>query len=463
MHLKPDAISRILFTAAILLIAAVFCHAFYPGIWAHDSRAMLVSAALNNFFTTQPPFLQFVLHVLLKLKLKMGVVFVLQILLYWSAVLLICINFAQQRKAMLSLLTIGVALLPPNIYLHWVVIKDVGFQAMLLLFFGIFAHCNSRQSRSLILLIALFLLALIIILFRHNGFTVIPTIAIALATLWIEKGPNRSVKTIAAFICIASVLAIGAASINRVFVSKKGSISSEFLYRIAAKDLRGMSILAGHIGITQNLPENVKRRLSKAYFGNNLFFARQLRGTSDLYGNSSPEEIVKLWQQTVMGSPGLNVRHRWHIYSKLFDGSGESPKKFSYRQSDRMPMDFTNKLTLAEFGLFNIRPTSVAEMFVSFKHRFYTLLPSSWWILLLGAGIIVYSFFLWLATRSLGGDLLVALLMTSTAFIYCLPYLFIASHSEIRWVLPSNTLILFSLPFFLSSLFKKTRLTRCNT
>ena len=276
MHLKPDFICQILFTAIILFIAAVFCHVFYPGIWAHDSRAMLVSAALNNFFTTQPPFLQFILHVLLRLKLKMDVVFVLQTLLYWSAVFLMCIYFARQRKPMLSLLTIGVALLPPNIYLHWVVIKDVGFQAMLLLFFGIFIHCKSRQGRSLILLIMLFLVALVIVLFRHNGFTVIPTIACAMAILWIEKGPNRSIKTIAAIICIASILAIGAASINRAIVAKESSISSEFLYRIAAKDLRGMSILSGHKGITKTLPENVKRRLSKAYFGNNLFLPANL-------------------------------------------------------------------------------------------------------------------------------------------------------------------------------------------
>jgi hypothetical protein len=114
---KPGRIYPILFTTAVLIIATAFFTAFSPGIWAHDSRATLAAAASGAFFKTQPPFVQYALQMFLFFRANLSIVFLIQVYVYWFAVLVMGIHFLRVGKPLIALPAILVALLPPNLFL----------------------------------------------------------------------------------------------------------------------------------------------------------------------------------------------------------------------------------------------------------------------------------------------------------------------------------------------------------
>jgi hypothetical protein len=96
--------------------------------------------------------------------------------------------------------------------------------------------------------------------------------------------------------------------------------------------------------------------------------------------------------------------------------------------------------------------------------RYFSIVQSHWWILILSLVGLAYVAIETLVFGNVRNDLMLGGLMILAAWSYCLPYLVMLGHSEVRYVYPSNSLILSSIPFLISGVISRWKDEReCNS
>jgi hypothetical protein len=440
------------FTATLaVLLGTMFFVGLYPGHLVTDTIANIHNALNGTYSLIYPPFIEASLGLLFVFDKSLFSIFFLQIFTYWAGVYLLSMYF-YKKSIWLTLLVFLVALFPYNIHLHSTLIKDVWLQEIYILFFGITALIANRERFDNIFIFWIFLTGLTVILLRNVFVALI--LPIGLVISWLLLHPNRGMEYLVRLFGLTllfSILLWGlGAFFNHSVTNGLQAKRVDNFARLAAYDLFGMSIAAGHKGVTHNLSPEAKEKSTRAYHGNNVFWP----GT---VGDEAVKFLLKLkldpdikhkWTNEILKNPGMYLKHRIHVFCKLFNGTGQKSTELLSRKKNLGSDRFAKSLERIKID--DISPTVVWQGYDKYIRYYFLKIRANWWILILSLSMGVAAVAYTLQKRRYNQDLSLCMLMNLCAWSYFGPYIFMIHHSEVRYVYPGLSLILFSVPFFIS-------------
>lgn len=435
-----------------ILLGAMFFVGLYPGRLATDTVGNIHNALNGTYSLIYPPFIEVFMGMLFVFDKSLYSIFFLQIFTYWAGVFFISWYF-HKKSAWLPLLVFLVALFPYNIYLHSTLIKDVWLQETYILFFGLTAFAANKDRIDIILIFFVFLTGLTVILLRNNFVALI--LPIGLVISWLLLHPDRrgyflrlSVLTI-----LCSILLWGSGSLfNHTVTDGRQNKKIDNVARLAGYDLFGMSIASGHKGVTQNLGSEAKNKTTSAYYDNNILWVGMIGNEAKILLDelSFSKERKQEWKKEILNHPNLYLKHRFHVFSKLFDGTGQDHTTTLKRNKNLGPERFEK--SLERIRIAEISPTFVWQTYEKYLKFYFLKARSNWWILVMSFSMGVAAITYTLRRKKYNQDLHLCMLMNICAWSYFGPYIFMLHHSEVRYVYPGLSLILFSVPFFVSFL-----------
>lgn len=439
------------------LLAAFFMLIFfiglYPGRLVYDTAVNIHRALDGTYSLRHPPFIEAALRLLLSIDKSLFSIFFLQIVTYWTGVFLLSLYF-RHKSNWFSLCVIIVAIFPYNIYLHSTIIKDVWIQSSYILFFGLVGTASNTNRLNFFLLSAILLSGMIIILLRNVFVALIPPIGLTISWLILRHHPCKRYVLWISFLTILLSLFFGAVgNFFLVFVTDGKIRNVDHFTRLAGMEVFSMSIRSGHKGVTSKLSDTAKKRTTKAYFGDNIFWKGTVGKEAIILLSklrSSPEMKAQ-WKNEIKNRPKLYLFHRLHVFSKLFDGTGESHIRWLKRTKYLGPARLQS--SLKRINISEIQPTIVWKVYVRYLTYYFNMIKSNWWLLFLSLIMgIISIIYIAKEKEKWNRDLSLCILMNLCAWSYFGPYLFMLGHAEVRYVYPGLSLILFSIPFFLSFL-----------
>jgi hypothetical protein len=355
-----------------------------------------------------------------------------------------------------TLLVLLVSLVPYNLYLHNDVIKDVATQAFFLLFIAVV--CTIKKSETAPgsgLAASLILVLFAITLTRYNSISVLPCLVAALLWVFGDRrlhGSSARKKLLRWGTAIA-IITVATGGVTRAIEETLNpggfaDIRSFTVGHLFRMDLLGMSIRSGHQGITAPLDDDAKAQLEKVYFTDQIFFNRQLDPAASILLDD--ETTRDVWREAVLASPGTYLAHRWYTFWKLFNGKGQKHTRYIKKDSGWPYFKELEPEYAERWG----PPPRMAEnaIYVSWKRwveSYFRLFSNHVWLPILNlVAILVLSISL-ASRRRLNEAGAIALLMNMMAILYYAPYVLLVHHPEVRYVYPSNSMILFSAPFLI--------------
>jgi hypothetical protein len=365
-----------------------------------------------------------------------------------------------------TLLVLLISLAPYNLYLHNDVIKDVATQAFLLLFVALVCTIKKRETApGSGLTVSLILVLFAITLTRYNSISILPALAAALLWAFGDRRLRASSvrKQLLRWGAAIAIIAVATGGVTRAIEETLNpggfaDVRSFTVGHLFRMDLLGMSIRSGHEGITAPLDDDARAQLEKVYFTDQIFFNRQLDPAASILPD---EEATRgRWREAVLTSPGTYLAHRWCTYWKLFNGKGQKYTRYIRMDSGWPYFKELEPEYAARWG----PPPHMARnaIYTSWKRwveSYFRLFSNHVWLPILNlAAILVLSISL-ASRRKLNEAGAIAFLMNTTAFLYYAPYIVLVHHPEVRYVYPSNSMILFSAPFLIKW-FMDTRRTK---
>ena len=136
----------ILIAVALLALNAI---AFYPGFYSSDSISQLMQAKSGQFNNWHPALMAIVWHWLIWITGYISSMFLLQVTMLWSAILLLCLYvYRKTSKRVLSLFPLLIGLNPFVFAISGVVWKDVqlAFSALLALAITVYSYDQKKRS-----------------------------------------------------------------------------------------------------------------------------------------------------------------------------------------------------------------------------------------------------------------------------------------------------------------------------
>lgn len=436
-----------------LLLGAMFFVGLYPGRLVTDTAGNIHNALNGTYSLIYPPFIEAFMGMLFVFDKSLFSIFFLQIFTYWAGVFFIS-RYFYKNSAWLVLLVFLIALFPYNIYLHSILIKDVWLQETYILFFGLTALAANKDRIDIILIFLVFLTGLTVILLRNNFVALILPIGLVISWLLLNRYTGKKYflrLTVLSILC--SILLWGAGSLfNHTVTDGRQKKKVDYFANLVGYDLFGMSITSGHKGVTQNLSSEAKNRSTSAYYDNNILWVGMIGNEAYILLDELlvSKESKQEWKKEILNQPRLYLKHRIHVFSKLFDGTGQDHTTMLKRNKNLWPEKF--KKSLDRIKIAEISPTFVWQTYEKYLHSYFMKIRSNWWLLVLSFAIGIAAIVFILLGNKCNNDLSLCLLMNFCAWSYFGPYIFMLHHSEVRYVYPGLSLILFSVPFFVSYL-----------
>jgi hypothetical protein len=453
IEIKQSTVLFLFFTIGILFFVGVF-----PGRLVWDTAGNISTAITGEYTRIYPPFVQVVISLLLFIEKSLAPLFFLQVVAYWLSAYLIALYFFKKKSLILSFMVLIIALYPYNIAIHNVLIKDVWLQSSYLLFVGIICMMSRYNSINSLLFFLLIIVGDIIILTRSNFIALIPPISLAISWILLKKEYNLK-YCILLFISTLT-LTIFFLSFNNCFhnvITNQKPV--DFISRLAAVDLMGMSIRSEHNGVTTGLSKESKKKLNQEYYSIAIFLSNIGQEAIKLRNElRKKDDVKKMWLDAIMENPKLYLSHRFHIFKKLYDGTGKSLITRLNRRLCIGPERLSAQMSTVK--LQQIRPTAVWIFYEKYVREYFRIVKSHWWVLFLSFAIFFLSFYKIFIQKIYDNDLIIALLIILFSWSYSFPYIFMLHHPEVRYVFPSNSLILFAVPFFISCFIKNIKVNR---
>lgn len=455
---KPSSYSFSIFVTILCLIAIALFVGLYPGRLVTDTAVNIYHALVGTYSLRFPPFVEAFLGMLFVFDKSLFSLFFLQIFTYWFGVFLL-VRYFYKNSIFLSFLTICVALFPYNIYLHSTLIKDVWLQGGYIVFFGLISLAAHKDKVNATLVFIILFYALIVILLRNAFIPIIIPLSTAIAFVMLKASKKvLSLKyflhLIGSSIIICLMLWIVASTFNSVVTSGSAKTNSYYFGRLATYDLLGMSIRSEHSSVTSKLSPSAKDQISQAYFGMNLMWGNRLgKEATDLKNQLTRRpSTITVWLDFIKSNPTIYIQHRWHVFSKHFDGTGQPHASTLSRSLSLGPKAVHHELE--KLNISRIQPTPIWVIYTKYIKGYFSILPATWWILFLSISMLVTGAIYTIKTKIYNRDLFICGLMNFAAWSYFGPYIFMLNHTEVRYVYPGLSLILFSSLFFLSFLIK---------
>jgi hypothetical protein len=436
------------FIVLAIAIGMAFFIGLYPGRLVTDTIGNISAALEGRFTLIYPPIIELFFRLIFIFDKSLFTVFFLQIFIYWFSVSLFSIYFLLRNSRFLAFFTFLVALFPYNIYLHSTLIKDVWLQETYLLFFAL-VSLSSLRKPSAYMATCLFLVGFAVVLLRNTFIALIPTICLSIVWIFLkENTSHKCYKKIIILTIMLAALVWGLGNAFLVFVTHGEIRKIDNISQLATFDLLGISIRSDHQGVTKQLSKEAQNRLSQAYFGENVLWRGKIGDEAmDLRVllRFSPD-IKYQWLNEIRQHFFLYIQHRIHVFQKLFNGTGQSHTAGIKRNIHMGPKRFRNTLTHIEIE--SIDQTLVWEVYKYMVDWYFKLFKSNWWILSVSVSMMLICLTQILKNKNPDTSSIICVLMNLCAWSYFGPYILMLCHSEVRYVFPGLSLILFSFPFF---------------
>jgi hypothetical protein len=437
---------RISVTSIFILYAIALYIAYYPGYMVNDTQNIIMRAASGDYSGLQPVFLIALASLLLPFGAGVGAMYFLQFLAFIVGIGGLIFVLAGKNKPV-SCMLILLCVTPYILTLLPFILKDTLILLLFLCYFAIYYFLLSA-NKNLLGVGALTLISVFILLSRYNAISTAPIMALAISYLFYNKKAFHLVKFLLSaaallLLMIGSYLVIDQ-GIKHVVVFR-GESAIGFL---KGYDLVGISIQSGHKGVTGQLSEKLKRQLEKEYYGTQIFWGNKRKYSPPV---NWVEHDTNKWVSQILKHPIAYLKHRTQTFAKLFDGTGQAPPSYkrniwhAFKKHNYQPGLAYADSAAAKY---------LANNFLFLKFRkindIFRKYPATYILPIFNVIILFVLFFLLYFKKIITNEGIIAIVMNSIAVFYYTPFYFFLHHPEIRYVYPSNCLILFSLPFALT-------------
>lgn len=461
-----------LVTAILLSVCVVICIGFflgfYPGAMVNDTAGVLHSAIEGRTRASDPPIHVALFSALLVFDSGVAPMLFIHLAAYWFSVAVFSI-FLWKSGWQYAVLLLIIALFPYNIYLHNVVVKDVLTLGCLLVFFAVAGLVLAKKGPKVGTLVLLLVAMVAVILMRENAITTLPALALStfvLARLRLVPEKRDDLIVGSSHVYLKGMLVIfgiglfalfSSTAINGLMKPDRKPQYNYFEQFLFPYDLIGMSVQDGHEGSTEALSEAEKLELERTYYGDQIFWGIKLPPISEKYPDGAVPATE--WLREVKIRPRAFLEHRWQTFSKLFDGSGQKPTRYVNRLAGwnyfkSISPEKADKWWPQQSAINDLVHSSWRQVVEKYFHIF----PSQTFIPIINVIMIMFLGFMFIRDRALSSEGTMAALMNITAFSYYAPFFLVLHHPEVRYVYPSNVLILFSFPFFIAWIVQKCKL-----
>lgn len=402
--------------------------AFYPGMMSPDSIASLAEGRSGIIYDQNSAIMSFLWGGLDQLVAGPGLMFTLQVGVFWVAVA--CLWEAVHRESLaLGIASVLFPLLPHVLSQLPIIWKDVGMAVALLMSVALIFLAKKKRSKSALLLSPLFLFYAFAA--RLNSVPAVLPIAVwtgfvAVAVFELGRGRMMSAAIGSAYfvVLLAAVLIVQS-------LITGGRTSYPFQY-VHLYDLAAISIRNNEPRFPQYVidspnfsMEEVRTNYTPTTVGRLVYTDQSRNGQAVLTVVETQEKINELrtvWRQQLLSDPVGYVTHRAAVFLELIGLGRSVALQYWDPALNRNVHEFAieknpvNRLIMAYFSLFQ-RP---------FMQTFF--FRGILWIL-------ACCFLVYRATRSrLSGDWDFVLVLSISSLLYIFSYFFTAPAADFRYI-----------------------------
>jgi len=412
-----------------------------------------------EFKRAHSPGLQYIWYTLLPFSKSQVPIFLLNTLFYWVAVCLFSLALAR-ITVWLGWLPIVAALIPSTIHMSHIVNFDVASNVFLILFFALCLTLHYKQGSRTVFVLSIICLTAFL-MSRYNAITCLLPMALFLSYMFERSQQIKKVVIGAVFITVL-VWGINQVSI-KTLVGEKPDYIKGFT---ATYDLLGMSVEQNHEGITKDFPDKLKQRVTEHYEKNGwLLFLYDDNHGFRTYPNVEKKfrrtATKGYWIREIVKDPLAYLRMRFKTASRML-----TRETLGYEQNPLFLWSAYEKRSVAGFlkpyfKKKQLDPTRIkrpegelnifAKLYGTGLTGYMVLLPGNWGIPLVGILMLIVS--LVLVLKGFKSDMLTNLIfMNVVAMAWYIPVLIVVQIPMARYVFPSNSLTIFSIPIFIITL-----------
>lgn len=372
--------------------------------------------------------------------------FVANTIVFWLAVFFFSCTLAKLRPT-LGLLPIFAALSPYAICMTHVINYDVSANNFMLLSFSLlsFFYCvkKSKCIRSFALISVL-----LIGFSRTNALSAVLPLSLFIAFVIASKHTGKKIVAIGLAIFL-SVFFIQAC-LNYLLIGGTPSYLQNFT---AKYDLVSMSAHRQHTGITANFSEQDKRLITDAYQQTGWYL-----DISAINHSLAGMDFVPLWLREIYHHPIDYLKVRINTVSRLYTGQTHVMKISRLFYWPNFVAGVNNITDGARKGkgwppdpYLKPNKSLFAKLYGQWLLAFFNRFPGTQLIPLIGVILLVASGVM-RCKGHVSKFLTIAMAMNVTSLAWSLPVIAIIQIPMVRYVFPSNSLVIFSLPFFIAGL-----------
>lgn len=315
--LNAQALSCYLPFISLMVLFILNILIFFPGQMTPDSTSQYKEAFSNVYNDVHPPMMSWMWRLLLHIFPGTSGIFVLHLILLYSACLLFILAF---KKSSITWYYVFLPFFPPIVLYSSMIWKDVGFACSYLVVAAAITYCVQRNKQ----LHLLQLCSVLIILFygtavKYQAIFIAPLMLLALA--YIMNNFKMSIKKACLYLPLFYMLSIiSVQQFNALFISPDKK--SNWWRFVKIYDLAGISldqnkpIFPDYIKRYKNFSmEHLKEKFNYERVDDIAFFA-----DSPIPGAASADELNDLlntWYAAVMQHPLSYLKHRFNNWKTI--------------------------------------------------------------------------------------------------------------------------------------------------